>query len=366
MEKLATGKPTSRPLRAVCCSPTTDTSWNWLTSAAPELNVSWILVYKRRPEMLLHRLRRPDFAKISSCWRAVRCAKRVDADLLVSHEAEMTFWCSIFARILGLRARHVAYSFNYPFRPSQPRRAAMSFALQSVSEFVVYSKMEIGLYDEYFGLLESRMRFAHWRMACPQVKESAPIVSGQYVVAIGEFGRDYRHFVDAAIRMPDKSFVIVARQKSFPADLILPSNVQVLFDIEAELAFGILANATVMVLPLAGDSIAAGHITLVAAMFLRTPIVAAASSGIEDYVRDGENALLYPALEVGALVKQISTLLNDEQLQEKLADAGRHFAEQFCSEASAEQDYRAFVDREVALLRKVDPVIPPKFRGVRE
>lgn len=346
------GATPPRPLRAVCCAPAASPEWRWLVDTAPDLPVAWTFVYKRPPGPVARRLRRPDPVLVETCWRAVRQARRLDADLLVSHEAEMTFWCAVFARLTGLRARHVAYSFNYPFRPRQPRRAAMRLALRSVAEFVVYSTMERSLYGAYFGVPEGRIRFAPWRMSRPHSDGTPPPVAGAYVAAVGEFGRDYRHFAEAAARLPETPFVVVARRRSFPAGLALPPNVRLVFDLAPGAAFDVLAQATVTALPLAGDRIAAGHITLVATMLLGAPVVATASSGIADYVRDGETELTYPALDAAALAERLRRLLEDAPLRRRLAEAGRRFAEAHCSEAEAERDYRRFVAREIERLSR--------------
>ncbi len=62
---------------------------------------------------------------------------------------------------------------------------------------------------------------------------------------------------------------------------------------------------------------------LVEAMAYGLPVVATRSGGIPDIVRDGENGLLVPERDVGALMRGIASLLDDAGLATRLAEAAR-------------------------------------------
>ena len=66
------------------------------------------------------------------------------------------------------------------------------------------------------------------------------------------------------------------------------------------------------------------------AMGCGVPVVASASGGILEVVRDGETGLLVKPGDVGGLTEAVETLLGDEPLRKELAEQGRReFLERF-------------------------------------
>lgn len=86
----------------------------------------------------------------------------------------------------------------------------------------------------------------------------------------------------------------------------------------------LLAAADVVVAPGVNESF--GRVP-VEAMLAGTPVVAAASGGHLESVRDGETGLLAPPDDAGAFAAAIARLLDDNGLASRLALAGRRWAE---------------------------------------
>lgn len=64
------------------------------------------------------------------------------------------------------------------------------------------------------------------------------------------------------------------------------------------------------------------------AMACGTPVIATGTGGSGEYLRDGENCLLYPPGDVAALVQAVQKLANDTPLQTRLSHNGRKLVEQ--------------------------------------
>jgi glycosyltransferase involved in cell wall biosynthesis len=103
-----------------------------------------------------------------------------------------------------------------------------------------------------------------------------------------------------------------------------------------------------MVLPLLHARVPCGHVTIVNAMYMSKAVVATASQGVADYIREGDNGLLVPPGDADALAQRIEQLWGDEALADKLGAAGRDFAERHCSE-------RSTIDYVSAYLRSLRP-----------
>jgi len=65
------------------------------------------------------------------------------------------------------------------------------------------------------------------------------------------------------------------------------------------------------------------------------PVVAAASGGLPEVVRDGVDGFLYPPGDVPALADRLSRLLGDPELRRRMAAAGREGAKRFDPRAHA-------------------------------
>jgi glycosyltransferase involved in cell wall biosynthesis len=70
-------------------------------------------------------------------------------------------------------------------------------------------------------------------------------------------------------------------------------------------------------------------VALMEACALHLPIVATSVGGIPDYFTDGEDALLVPPGDPGALADTIVRLAGDAELRERLAEASAEHAKQF-------------------------------------
>jgi glycosyltransferase involved in cell wall biosynthesis len=74
------------------------------------------------------------------------------------------------------------------------------------------------------------------------------------------------------------------------------------------------------------------------AMAIGRPVVATGRGGSGEYLRDGENALLFDAEDPAALAAQITRLANDAPLRERLRSAGLETAR---AHTAAAHDARA-------------------------
>jgi glycosyltransferase involved in cell wall biosynthesis len=89
-------------------------------------------------------------------------------------------------------------------------------------------------------------------------------------------------------------------------------------------------------------------------MMRGTAVVASASGGLLEIVRDGESGVLVPPCDPEALAKALLLLLQDRQLAERMGRAGREVAltlTQFGVAGSAHrfvQSYRALCEHEKA------------------
>ena len=290
-------------------------------------------VLRGQPRNWLERkVRRPSLAAWRTCWESISAADHGQAALVISHDARITARCALAARIQRVRTPHVAWGFNFTSLPRGPQRRLMASAFKHIDRFVAYSTMEQRLYSEYFDIDPRRIDVLLWGVGTPQLDSpEAPLEQGEYICALGGNGRDYRSLFAAMERNPTITLHVVLRPENV-AGLKVPPNVRLHVDVPLGTANNILAFSRFMVLPLAGVEVPCGHVTLVAAMYLRKAMVITHSLGVADYVKDGVNSLLVPAGDVDALAVRIRELWMDPQRAEYLGAAGLAFAKAYCCE----------------------------------
>ena len=324
MQKLST---------VVCCTPFYGDNWKWFVPELGETQIEWYF-FDDRPILLPEKyIVRPYVAMIRACLQAVLFAKKKKPDLLITHDSRVAFWCAFFAKKLGVRTKHIAYSFNFAVMPQGTKRRLMTAAFKQPDKFFVFSQLEKSLYSNYFGISAERIEVVRWCMSVPEIEPTTPMISGDYVCAIGGNARDYQTLMAAMEKLPDIPLTIVVRPENIKG-LRIPPNLKVSVNIPQAQAMNILKYSRFMVLPLIGSEIPCGHVTLVAAMRFSKAFIITNSSGIADYVLDNYNAVTCEAFAPDALADAIRDLWNNPDRCRELGENGRQFAEKYCSEES--------------------------------
>ncbi|SRR5579871_283797 len=323
----------------LCCAENTDPEWRWVESHFINTNVDF--EFARCPPRRFDRvLGIINLRRLIGCFEAVSMAQRIDARVIVTHGPTLAAWCAIFARLFGLKTPIFAHSFNFTKLPGASKRAVFRFAFSSVKRFIVFSQMEKRIYSKAFGIPIDRFDFVHWGARTPKVEPpDRPVESGDYVSAIGGNARDYGTLIETARTLPNMRFILVVRPENIQ-NVALPANVSVLANTSFGKAMNILLHSRFMVLPLLPGDIPCGHVTLVAAMHLGKAMVVTNSSGVLDYVHDGDNAIAVDAGSPQMLAEAVQRLWQDRDLCRRLGENGRSFASAECTEARIAEHFR--------------------------
>lgn len=318
----------------VICSENTDPHWRWLEPNFANTDVKFEFA-SCAPRYFIEKLGMSSLAGLRGAFQAVRLARRKKAIALIAHGPRPAAWCALIARFLNFRIQIVAHSFNFTALPSRLKRRVFRVAFSHITKFVVYSTAERSLYADTFHIPKDRIEVTRWAVRPPEVDDSQGAMSmDPYVAAIGGNARDYKTLIEAARRLPGIRFILVVRPDSLNG-LALPPNVSVYTDISFGRAMNVLAHSRFMALPLINSEVPCGHVTVVAAMHLAKAFVITASSGVRDYVRNGENGVTVTAGSVAELAAAIERLWEDPNLCVTMGRAGQHFAARECSEEHA-------------------------------
>jgi glycosyltransferase involved in cell wall biosynthesis len=304
----------------------------WFAPKLGEDVLEWKF-FRVAPSKLQARLKLPLVQRRLVPWQCGQFIKQQQPELLITHDYSLSHYCAQACARAQASIDHVAFSFNLPQLPTGQALESMREAFQGISTFMVYSTSEKHTYHDWFQIPLDRIDVLHWAVEAPDVSQfQAPIVSGNYICAIGHMNRDYRFLFDVMRTLPHVRLVAVVRGYNV-IGLDVPDNVQILTDIPFGAAMNVLHFSKFMVLPLTGDHVPSGHRTLVSAMQLQKAILCTYSSGVTDYLLDRQNGYLVPPGSIDAMRDQIQSLWQDSEQAVALGRNGKAFADKFCSEA---------------------------------
>lgn len=319
-------------MRFINTSDLADPAWRFIEPFCSDESISWEF-HIGRPRNTLERLvPRPNLARWRAAGTAALSARRQSQpSVLVSHLPRIGAATNIFRRAFCPNVPQIAFAFNFTDLPTGADLVRMRKSLSGIDEFVVFSNFERGLYSRHFGIDETRFRYLPWAMETPKPGPTHPRPDlDNYFCAIGGEGRDYALLARAMREMPETKMIIVARPYSIKG-IEFPDNVVVFTNLSAGETWRIASDSAGMALPLRSGETACGHITLVGAQLLGLPLIVTRSVGIEDYVRDGENALLVSPQSAEALVLAIRQFRDNPQHAASLGKAAYRIAHKYNS-----------------------------------
>ncbi len=218
-------------------------------------------------------------------------------------------------------------------------------SFRNVDRFIVYSSLEKELYPAFFGIPPEKIDVVLWGVGAPPVSPEYPLVDGDYACALGGNKRDYGTLLKAAELKPGIRLELVVRPQTLK-DFTLPPNVNVRVNLPLAETMNILKFSKFMALPLDGDLIPAGHVTLVSAQHLGKAMIITESKGVADYILPGVNALTCPPGDAECMAEKMELLWEDRKTRENLERGGKNFATRHLSEEHV-REHLARVIREL-------------------
>jgi glycosyltransferase involved in cell wall biosynthesis len=310
--------------RIVVLHDNANPDWRWVAHHLPEF--TWEFVQAPAANGGIgNRINR-----MRAAWRAARLSR--DADLLLTFDEGLCAALVLSRMVTGKAPPLVSYYFNFDRLQGGLKQTRQSFLFRQVDRFVVSSTVERTLYSTHFAIDPARFDFIHWGVKPPVASDFRLGVS-DYICAVGGNSRDYAMLMQVAAARPHMPFVIVARPANL-AGLSVPANVTTLTNIPYGDAMAVVAGARAMALPLVTTETPCGHVTIVSAFYLGCPLVTTRSTGVDDYVTDGETGLVVAQGSVAEMGAALDRLWTDRPLANRLAATAKSFAETHCTEAN--------------------------------
>lgn len=213
------------------------------------------------------------------------------------------------------------------------RKKVTDLVLPRADHVIVYGRGQLDHLRRDYGdrvratFLYHRMDTAFFDPA--KAGPSAPSPGGAYLYSVGNDPlRDFPTLAQAVAGLEIRT--LIQTRKQVPA----PAGARVETDpgwVTYEQLRDRYAHAAVVVVPLLPTVRAGGINGLLEAMSMGRPVIATRSEGIEDYVRDGETALVVPPRDPAALRAAIDRLLANPSEAGRIGRNARRFCEEQCA-----------------------------------
>lgn len=251
-----------------------------------------------------------------------RLARDYDVVMLMSEIVAIPYM--MLQRLFGRRAASVYVSAH-----SSERQALLVRSLR------LFSGLDLAVSNTraQFGFLSEKMHIPKSRVRCVRyAADEAFFVpgpdSGRYIFSSGMAYRDYDTFVDAVSDLPLGAKIAAGGRGyslqfrgSVPA---APSSVELLPPTDAAGMRELYQNAGVVAISVApGRTDAAGCSAVLEGMCCGRPVVATATEGLRDYIRDGETGILVEPGSAKAFRDALVRVLEDRELGCRLGQCAR-------------------------------------------
>lgn len=228
--------------------------YNVVTLDIPEYNIKNREIKWR--EILLW----SDYLKLA--LRGIRIARRNDGAVVVACHSLVGVFVSLLSNPLSSTKRLPVIALNMIIRDKGIwirfiRWFFYRNAFLSDQFLVTVSASE--LRDQYIKQFKIKFQNISVLRDChgPVSIFSEPNIKGKdFVFSGGEADRDWHTLISVAKACPEIFFKVVARQRSWPRDLTVPSNVEVLFDTNQAEFYKLVSDSRIVLLPLMGTATA--------------------------------------------------------------------------------------------------------------
>lgn len=252
---------------------------------------------------------------------AIRLA-RGEYDLVLSHGAQSAVVLSLLRRIHKGRAKHVLFDIGSFASASESGMVLrlLKFASRSLDGLICHASGQLSYYGEQFPWISDFARFIPFGTDFDFFNATAGDVAGSYICCVGASKRDWATLVEAyrasCIDAPLK--LVGCTDAAFGGN-----GVELIPHVPVRRMIDIIRGATLCALPLKEYRYSYGQMTLLQQMVLGKCVVAADVTGIRDYMRAGETALVYEPGDVNGLSELISAAYKDDGFRRRIGAAGR-------------------------------------------
>lgn len=244
----------------------------------------------------------------------------------------------IFALLQHFRKVKVPHIFiqsmwNFPKDRSALRWKTILWraVVRSATKILVFESRQTRMYAQALRVQEEKFHFV--RSHTSLYDKTYVCIDGNYIFSGGNTNRDYNTLIEAARKLPYKFVVVTREAKQLAGQIAIPENVTLKDSMRGDDFNKLIAEASVVVVPLKGGQIeTGGRLVYQNAMALGKPVIVGDDSGACDYIRDGFDGYVVKSGDVEALRSSIDLLMKNRELAKTIGKNAEERAKAFSPE----------------------------------
>lgn len=261
---------------------------------------------------------------------------RIVAGMLLFHElgavevvVSMDYFTAIGVnlrlRLTGSKTRHLVWGLNQSRRLITQGLAGrfVTWLFGRTDMVVTHSSEETAIFSRLHAIPTERFRFVRWGFDLPAITPT-PLFSGRsepYVCLIGRNNRDIRTFVEGMQGTGLRGVVISNKLSPAEQAEYERAGIELHADLDFNSCLDCIRNAFASAVLLNDSNRGAGHITIVAAMYLGVPQIVTDSSVVREYFVAGEHGLSVELGHADAFRAAVLALRADPLATERMREA---------------------------------------------
>lgn len=187
-----------------------------------------------------------------------------------------------------------------------------------VDSVIVYSKNEPKVYSDILEVPEELFSYLPLGISSKkELGETERVLPDRFILSVGRSNRDY-DFLFKCVKDLPYEFVVLTDELTEKA---IPRNVTLYSDVRGDEYLKILQKCEIVAITLKDGNISSGQLVMLQAMAYEKPLIITEAKSINEYVKDGINALIRKK-EKNEFSNGIKTLMEDENLRKRLTEAG--------------------------------------------
>jgi len=259
----------------------------------------------------------PHYAR--EALRLIRKARGYDALALFTAGME-AFFIGTLRRFLPGNTRLVCADFLIPRK--SPLLAPVSAGLRQIDAFVCIRKGDMETLQRRFRIPPSRCSFAHFPCDCAAM--SHPTTEAGYIYSAGWAHRDWPLLLRALTQVECPA--ILSACGDLKPTSGMASRVRILPQRSPAEGQRLMADASMVVLPMAETELPSGPLVLLDAMAMGKALIVTDVNGSRDYVTHGKTGWVVPPGDDKALAHAIQELTQNSPLRRQIGQAAREEA----------------------------------------
>jgi glycosyltransferase involved in cell wall biosynthesis len=245
--------------------------------------------------------------------------------LVINYYHRNGYWLGLVSRVLRRRARgRLAW---VGFAPN-PRAAGL---VGWIKERLTYSALlghdlivcntlpVIDSIKERFPKVAGKLAYARWGGTGDDDLYGS--TDGGYIFSGGRTNRDFATVIGALSQLGYPAIIVAPKNEPLTSEL--PDHVTAYRDISSEDFQRLLQGASIVVVALKHPDVSSGQVVLNRGMRSGKPVVVSATAGIDEYVTDGKDALLFAPGDVADLKAKLTWLLDSPTRRTEMGLAAR-------------------------------------------